>query len=81
MKRNLELILQYWKSRRAYIDDREGNTALGKIISGEWKIVVQNKKQVVKLELEVEEENETNKILFDADSIRIREVDSDNNIL
>lgn len=81
MKRNLELILKHWKSKRAYIDDREGNTALGKIIGGEWKIVVQNKKQVVKLELEVEEDSEVNKILFDVNSIRIREVDSENNII
>lgn len=81
MKRNLEFILLYWKERIAYIDDSEGNTDLGYIIGGEWKIVVEKGKQIVKLELEIKDEDGIHKTLYDANSIRIREVDSENNII
>lgn len=81
MKKTLEHILKYWKDRIAYFEDSEGNSDLGKMLSGEWKIVIINGKQVVKLELEIEDEEGIHKTLYDVDSLKIREVDSDGSII
>lgn len=81
MKKTLEHILKYWKDRTAYLEDSEGNSDLGKMLSGEWKIVIINGKQVVKLELEIEDEEGIHKTLYDVDSLKIREVDSDGSII
>lgn len=81
MKQTLEYILNYFKGRTALFQDDEGNSEVGKMVSGEWKIFVIDGKQVVKLEIGIEDENGVHNTIFDVDSINIREIDKDGNLI